>query len=916
MISNLALLVVLSLSFAIPGTASAYDGGGGIRLAPISLFPQGMPRQPLTLLFRVGNSTPDAIDVVPSLTLPEGWTALVPPPTLRIEAGDELVNVISVLPAVTAVPGEYLVELAYSRRDSGDEPDSRAKTTFVVRIAPSVNLGVEWIDAPAYSAGEPYTAVFTVYNAGNVTHALRLAAEENLGLAVEVVPDHIILEPGGRETVEVRVNVPNNTDKLRRHRLRLLVTDSNDSAIRLSETVWVDLLPVAHSSWSSYHFFPLRLNAKVSTDFVNSVPSFEWKAQGRGRITDQDPGVLEVEIGEAKWSVRYDRDALSVSAGDQQFQLSPLTLSGARGKGLAVRFEREAWRSQAIYFQDSNLDTQLGASVAYQATERLELALHGAGRANLPGGRWSASARVTPQDGWSGELEVGLNTSPSPEQASPVALMLSGTVDRGAVRASAKWEQSDAGYRGTSAGRSMDLRQTWRIADDYQLALGWNEKTRFAHGFDSDILSQRAELTAAIRASLPSGRWNLGYRYVESDPGESFNRNVSIAWSRSLGPSLGRLSAQLSMREKQESDSGARTSWGDLRITHRLPWGNGQLSSSLRIEDTLYGERADRIGLGVAWFQRFGSGSINLSLQARDLLTGEVRFRGRFTYGDRTGGLFHADALYRTAAGTTPSIQVRAGYSFTLDFSIPTSRRSDVGSVRGRLVDENGAGVAGILVHLSGQVARTDADGSYYFPSVPAGEAVISVDPRIVGVDRAVVPALPYKLTIEPRLEVIQDFTLVRTGSVLGYFEIEPMGGNGNNGSIGANGNGGGSGGNGTNGIFADAVYGEGRELDLSALDGIVVELRGDAGVRRTVVKTSNGNGLISGPHFRFDHVLPGEWDIVVYRNGLPDVYMIAPENQRATVRAGSPVEVVIKVIPVRREIQFREGGVVGSINL
>ena len=179
-------------------------------------------------------------------------------------------------------------------------------------------------------------------------------------------------------------------------------------------------------------------------------------------------------------------------------------------------------------------------------------------------------------------------------------------------------------------------------------------------------------------------------------------------------------------------------------------------------------------------------------------------------------------------------------------------------------MNEEGQGIAGILVRLNDLVTRTELDGSYEFPVVPVGDRCLMVDPFDIGIGRIVKPATPLCFRIEAGERVIQNLELIPAARVSGIIEIQPL----------------------PETITGEnAVFGQGKETDVSILNGTVIELRSGDEVHRQVIRVSSGDEKIYKSYFRFDQVLPGDWEMVVHLSSCSKAYSV--EYPRRIIQVG-----------------------------
>lgn len=888
----LLINILLVLIMVLPGSTAEAETNVQVQVTELNPVVEVHPNQPITLLFRVTNPTAYELEVIPVLTLPPGWTEVVPASSLTLRPGEGQTSMVTVRAYSGAPAGDYTVELAYLTQGSTLKDPEHAAATFTVHLNEVSEVDVVLLNAPSYTLSEPYTATFMVQNKGNVSVALRLAVEDNLGFKISVNPAEVLLAPGDSEIIDVYVDVKQGVDKVRRHRVTLTTRSIGDFRIDLDKDVWVDIIPISSSPRLAYHHFPLQLKLGISTSFLG-LPGIEWSLEGRGTLSDRDPGQLGVSLSRHRWNIRYTRNALTLNAGTQYFSLSPLTISHFYANGLTVRYEREKWIGQAFYalHKDGN---RFGTSVLYRASDRMSLTLRHAAGSDSSGGRWTLAAQVTPLERWTTEIEVGVDTEASGEESLPNAAWIASTLSLGPSTTRVDFRQNEKGYLGSGAERFVAVSQDLQITDNHRLTLRWNSYRGFADGLGSNVLRERKRLGAAVSSSLQSGYWNIRYSQTDTDYGERLDRRLGISWNNHWLRETSRISARLDLREENDRIEDTRLAWSELRVNYRLPITNGQIRASLDIERTLEGERDDRAGLALTWSQRVQKWLADLTLSADDFLTKAYSLRRSIGYGSEEQGLFQIDGRYALRADGSSSFQVTAGYKVSLGVSVPVSRRHNVGSVAGRVVNEEGQGIAGILVRLNDLVTRTELDGSYEFPVVPVGDGCLMVDPFDIGIGRIVRPATPVCFRIKAGEKVIQNLELIPAARVSGVIEIEPLPQT----MTGEN-----------------AVFGHGQETDASILNGTVIELRSGDEVHRQVIRVSKGDEKTYKAHFRFDQVLPGDWEMVVHLSSAAlKAYSVEYPRRIIQVGPGEFYEAEVKVVPVRREIRFVESGVLAPI--
>ena len=90
-----------------------------------------------------------------------------------------------------------------------------------------------------------------------------------------------------------------------------------------------------------------------------------------------------------------------------------------------------------------------------------------------------------------------------------------------------------------------------------------------------------------------------------------------------------------------------------------------------------------------------------------------------------------------------------------------------------------------------------------------------------------------------------------------------------------------------------------------SLLQGLVVVLNGPGGTQRKLVG-SDGD-------VEFVDLIPGEWQMSVALESVPEGFRIRPDSIDVDLTEGSVEEAVFEIEPVVRRIRFQDGGAVGN---
>jgi len=114
----LLINILLVLIMVLPGSTAEAETNVQVQVTELNPVVEVHPNQPITLLFRVTNPTAYELEVIPVLTLPPGWTEVVPASSLTLRPGEGQTSMVTVRAYSGAPAGDYTVELAYLGENS------------------------------------------------------------------------------------------------------------------------------------------------------------------------------------------------------------------------------------------------------------------------------------------------------------------------------------------------------------------------------------------------------------------------------------------------------------------------------------------------------------------------------------------------------------------------------------------------------------------------------------------------------------------------------------------------------------------------------------------------------------------------------------------------------------------------------
>lgn len=212
-----------------------------------------------------------------------------------------------------------------------------------------------------------------------------------------------------------------------------------------------------------------------------------------------------------------------------------------------------------------------------------------------------------------------------------------------------------------------------------------------------------------------------------------------------------------------------------------------------------------------------------------------------------------------------PEFTLSVTYSY--NFGLPLKQIIKAGDVKGRITNDNGDAVEGILLFLLNKTTITDNNGEFWFKSIQPGKHLLTVDRSKLEINEVTSIPTPIKIDVIEDHESLLNFRITKGAKLFGNFTFE--------------------------------------ENKISVLNdssvkpkNIIVELRNNFEQYR--IPTGEDG------EFSFPIVRPGEWVFKIYSNSIPGGYDVAQTIYNLDLKPGENRNLQIKISSKKRNIIFK----------
>ena len=228
------------------------------------------------------------------------------------------------------------------------------------------------------------------------------------------------------------------------------------------------------------------------------------------------------------------------------------------------------------------------------------------------------------------------------------------------------------------------------------------------------------------------------------------------------------------------------------------------------------------------------------------------------------------DVNYNIRKNQINNKQLIASINYTYTLNTPVSRRENIGSFQGKVINNGVDNIEGILFTLAGNIAITDENGEFEFPFVKTGMHFLFMDNSKSGLNSIAEIPGPYKIEILPGKKYLFEVVLTKSGNIKGNLVIDEDVNIGKKGFVPA-------------------------KEQLFSL----------------IIEVSNGNEVFrifskKDGTFQFDDLRPGQWKIKIYDRGMPQGYKLLTDEYNVIIISEQVENIDVIIKKKSRKIKFQ----------
>jgi len=846
-----------------------------------------------TVVFRIFNDYNKLISLDAVINQPENWQVFYNR-SIDIESNSVTILPISIIVPQNTPPGLYQLDLEISNK----ELNYRESLNIDTHILKRIDIDVRVVNAPKIAmAGKEILADFSIYNKSNSPRKIFLESTKGFINGAK----NLTLDQGETKII----NVFYDTDyEVNQTINKLIDLTASTGPYEASDKVYVTLIPSKKYKTDKYHRLPTSASVMyLHRDYGNYIydggqidihsygalnPDGDKYLEFRARGPDQfDNSILGLYD---EYYVRYLSKNINIQLGDDNFSLTPLTEYGRYGTGLLAEYSDTTNHFGFFYMQPRfypdfkeelaayaryNLDNvnSIGVSFLQKTVKGVEEPVH----------LYSAQYSINPIEYLSMDVEYSFGKAT---------------------------EETGHGFSIELIGELNNTHAMLQLIDAGEYFPGYYNNTRYLNGSIQHIINKKIKLftnfhedeSNAQRDTLygvsPYSKYLVGgatltYRnndYLNIYIGarerkdrmslqkfhytENFSRislvNIFNKFQTNLNFEFAG-TKNIQNNTKGNSQKGALIlrfkPSHKLNISTYIQYYNTFRYSEDKSQEIIYG--------GETSFNFNNFTSLNMSFQNAHNI--EEYYRDRSLFDLRFSKYFkkqHQFELTWSEALKQKQVDNRdtyIGLKYTFHFGIPLKKTKDLGSLRGRLINNGVKDIANVALNLGGRIQVTDEDGVFVFNDIPAGEHYLYLDNTSLNFND--IPSIKMPMLVNITQNELNDIQigLTKAASISGNVRLD-----------------------------FENLQNEKLTDDIPALSdkNVIVEIKLDDEIHRTIINLNE--------EFNFLGLRPGEWQLKVYHNSLGNNYTIKNSEMIINLLSGETSSVNIDVTKKARRIRFQ----------
>jgi hypothetical protein len=816
---------------------------------------------------------------------------------LQVEKKSSLSKIIGVQVSNKAKSGNLTLSLEAL---SIPESEVFGKTDISIEVKAKYEISINKLRAPkTLFSGDTASISYLIQNLSNDDVSVKTTAIHGSNTKESLI--NIKKDSGA--ICKVPLTIPKNITEYSLQTVIFIANVIDKQGTEKSEPVIFDVFPVKSTKFDRFERFPIRagLLAVTSNRLGKLSYSTMYEVQGEKAFGKDKSKNIEFRLRgpdrtgnplfgiNDEYLLKYKSKNMDLSLGDNSFGLSQLTEASRSGRGILLNYTIKKLSFGAFYNVPRYypLITQVySANVKYVFKPENELSLGCLTKKDTNSVTTNLLMINSTNKFFSSlktELEVALGQN---KGSLKKAYRGSVSFNRSFLFASANYVFAEPNFQGYLTN-SMRLNAGLGIKlNKFSVSVNYDQnKSNLALDtiYSNMPFGENVSVSASYKLSTKSSLSFGGYISSMQDQSKNplFDNQRKVARFSSMNR-LGNFNISL------QADAGEMTNFLIVGDNNSLMY-NGTLflnyttkkGVSANLFGTYQGGQKDITGSELFYY----GGSLNakllknlsISLQYNSNFEWQYYTSDRSLFSLELNGFINKNneislgANYNLIKNTLDNKEYNIRLRYIHILNVPVSKKKNIGSVTGKIVNHGVDNVAGVRLNLNGALAVSDKDGNFRFPAVAVGSHMLGIDAASFGINAVTEAAGPFTIKVDPAKITHFEFAMTKSSRIEGNLKVQED----------------------------EKVNQKGYIPVKEQINKLIVEVSNGAEVFRIF---TDKDGL-----FHFEDLRPGDWNFKVYNNALPRGYKIVADQFNVTLKPGETRKIQVDIQKAARQIQFQK---------
>ena len=883
------------------------------------------PGRIVTCSFIVSNHTYREEEFFETLNLPTDWQPIISSEfPFKLKAKQRLSRVMAFFIPISSPAGRYRITYsAKSRRDYGiTDSDS-----FSVVVLPIVKVEMLIEDKPeVVIAGDVYEVSLRLINRGNSKSRVKLEIKGIPDYPIEIEVSEMTLDAGKSKVLKFMVKTDKKLKKGIGHILNIkaVVKEPKNGIVFTKQTVLVGIIPKVTCRFDPYHRLPTRMRLIGAEE--KGKDSFQGEFSGSGDLDEEGKRKMDflfrghdiydknIHGKRDEYRFGYYGRLVNLLLGDRSYSLSPLTERYRYGRGAEINIHPSNFEIGSFYLEsrwDEPVEKGIGTHLEYKFNDNFGIRGNFLNKTKEPYDDkiYSIQLKIEPTKKINLDLEGGFSNSIREEEFTDSAyrINLNGEIFH---KVWCSFEKIHAEPKFFGYYNDRDYNSDTITFPIYDKLRGNISYSSYKNNLDLDSSKDVATEEEAYKTGLfyPfSFGMRISFDYknlLKKDrllpPDYDYEENLL---KLRLEQTFSKLSFHTYVEKGMFEDKLLNTKNEDLEryafyTYFRLSSKQTYSVYSEIGHDTFWGspERSENVGISSTW--RVGNIYFNLN------------------YKNYRKDNFERHNISSTLLCTLPynhSLTLRSRwfkykeseeeksshfFTYTIPLEIPVSKRKNIGSIKGKVYDEEMIArvpMPNVILKVNGITAVTNKKGEFTFPSLKPGTYSLMVDKKSIGLNRVTSEKLPIMVEVKEGKTSKVGIGVINSSRISGKVIFSTLEDDKNK-------------------IFRKNLFllGSGRSDHSRDLNKKNIEKV--RGVSNVLVEINNGGEVWrevtdEKGRFCFENIRPGKWVVKFFDDNLPSHYYFEKSKFQVELKPRKGKKITLRVLPRRRVIRIIEEG-------